>query len=488
MSPLSTAWAPSPDALRRGGTVVLWMGLLVSIALVLALAWLAPDLLPYGLALTVAVSVVAGLLWQPELHLYAVLLGSATVLQHEPGVQTSEVIYGIYAVFYLVTWAIHQRFVLGHRLLDSAEAWMLALFLMLVVVLIPVSFMYGGTPHTVVRELTSLAFIAFFFPVREACRRSPHGTRVIIGIAMALTLFVVARNVVTYREVLGSAKRIADMLAGRVVANEHMLAAGSLFGVVFLLYATSVREALLAAAVFMASFGGLLLSMSRGFWVSFVWGVCLLFWVVDRKQRVRIASLGALAAVAITAIAVIFFGDLAEAYIAHLLDRIGSVQGSATRDVSILGRIYEGRAALSHIAENPVLGHGAGVPFSFTTILSRKETTTTFVHNGYVYLWYAFGIPGSLLILTFWWRAIGAGLSVFRRADAPRLARLGGLGAAASLFCYTLSAMTSNPFWHKDYLLGFGLLAGIAYGVKAYVGPLARTDAQTEARPPVASP
>lgn len=462
-------WAVSPAAVHTAGAGVLWALFGLGVAVVLGAVWVAPSALPLVPLLLVGATALGLLVRRPLIHLCTTLLAAAVILEHQPGVQVSEVLYGLYALFYLGTWAVWHRFVKGRPILDSPETWTLALFLALVLALVPVSFAHGATPHTAVRELVSLAMIGFFFPVREAVRRSAHGLRAVLGVALVLTVFVVVRNVLTYQQVLNNAERMAEMVAGRVVANEHMLAAGSLFGGVFLLYASSLRQALSGGVIFLMSFAALLLSMSRGFWVAFAWGVCFLLWAVDGQRRLRILWMGGLAAIGIFAIATIFFGNFAQVYIEGLVDRIASVGSSTTRDVSMLGRIYEGRAALDRIADNPVLGHGVGVPLTFSTILTRTEVTTTHIHNGYIYLWYAFGIPGAVLILTLWARGVWSGVDVFRRAGVTRLERLASLSVAATLFCYTLSAMTSSPFWHKDYLLGLGVLLGLAYGMRARV-------------------
>lgn len=475
MSPLSPAWVPSPEGLRRGGTAALWAGLLVSIACVLGLAWAAPDLLPFALALTAGAGAVAFLLGRPELHLYAVLLGSAAVLQHKPGVQVTEVIYGLYAMFFLATW--FARDIAGPRsLLASAETRTLLLFGLYVAALIPVAFVHGGTPHTIVREITSLTMLAFLFPIRDICARSERGVRTLVTIGLVLSLFVVVRNLLMYQAALGDAERLSEIIGGRVVANDHVLAASALASFVFLLHARRAVPLAGTAVVFMLSVGGLLLTMSRGFWLAFIWGLLFIIATVDRQLKARIVLYGALATLPLITIGILFFGSIVSLYFDNLVERLFSVGDSFTKDVSMLGRVYEAEAALGHIAQNPVLGHGAGVPFTFSTILTRTEVTTTFVHNGYVYLWYCFGLVGAALMLTLWGRAIWAGLQTYRARGAPRLLRLAGLASAASLFAFTLSAMTSNPFFHKDYLLGLAYLMGLAYGVRAHQIALAPTD------------
>jgi O-antigen ligase len=466
VSGLSSEWAPSPEGLRRGGTAVLWMGLLCSIAVVLGLVWAAPDVLPLVLVVTVGVGVVAFLLRRPDLHLYTVLLCSAVVLHHKPGVQLTEVIYGLYAMFFLATW--FARDLAGRRsLLASTETKTLLLFGLYVAALIPVAFMQGGTAHTVVREITSLTMLAFLFPIREVCERSERGVRVVVTIGLLLSLFVVVRNMFMYQSALNDAAQLSEMIVGRVIANDHVLAASALASFVFLLHTSRPWAVARTAVVFMLMVGGLLLTMSRGFWLAFIWGMLFIVVTVDRQRKARIVVYGTIAVLLLVAIGVLFFGSFVTLYFENLVDRLFSVGDSLTRDVSMLGRVYEAEAALGHIAENPVVGHGAGVPFTFTTILSRTETTVTFIHNGYVYLWYAFGLVGSGLMLALWGRAIWAGLQAYRADGAPELVRLAGLASAASLFAFTLSAMTSNPFWHKDYLLGLALLMGLAYGTRA---------------------
>jgi hypothetical protein len=216
-------------------------------------------------------------------------------------------------------------------------------------------------------------------------------------------------------------------------------------------------------------FSGLLLTLGRGFWLAFAFGLLFLFFVVDRGPKFRMVLYGSSAAVPLLAIGLFFFGHFVTLFLQGLLERLTSVGDSFTRDVSMLGRITEAEGALARIAQNPVLGHGVGVPFEYRNILSRTTQTTTFVHNGYVYLWYAFGLPGAGLMIFWWARSFWRGLKSFFVREAPPMLRLAGLGAAATLLAFTLSAMTSNPFWHKDYLLGLAYVMGLACGVHARI-------------------
>jgi O-antigen ligase len=313
----------------------------------------------------------------------------------------------------------------------------------------------------------ALIMLGFFFPIREACARHKDGVKILLAVGLALSLFVVFRNLVMYRAALYSSDQLIGVIQGRVIANDHVLAASSLFTFVFLLHARNARETLGYLLAFLLCFSGLLLTLGRAFWLAFALGVAFLFVVVGRKHRVRILVFGSTAALPLLAVGLFFFGDYVTLFLQGLLERLTSVEGSLSRDVSLMGRLTEARGALDRIADNPIIGHGVGVPFRYSNIISHTTVETTFVHIGYVYLWYAFGLLGGGLILFWWARSWWCGIRSYRRRDGQRVARLAGLAAAATLVAFTLSALSSNPFWHKDYLLGLAYVMGIACGAHA---------------------
>ncbi|HYE57833.1 MAG TPA: O-antigen ligase family protein [Rhodothermales bacterium] len=467
MNLFSPSWTPSPVALQRGGAALLWAGFGMGLSLLLALLWWAPELLPVLTVLLVAGAGIPYLLRRPFLHLCVTLSASFLVLEHKPEIQVQEVLYGLYASFFLAWWFFDELVRRRTPLFASLESRVLLYFLLYVAALVPVSFFFGATPYTVVRELHALVMLGFFFPIREACVRYRHGPRALLLIALGLSLFVVFRNLVNYQSVLYSSDQLIGVIQGRIIANDHVLAASSLFTFVFLLYSTRVRQTLSYLVLFLLCFSGLLLTLGRAFWMSFALGVLFLFFVVDRRHKMRILLYGSSAAVPLLAIGLFFFGHYVELFLEGLLARLTSVEGSLSRDISLMGRITEAQGALARIEQNPVLGHGAGVPFEYNNIISRTRVTTTFVHVGYLYLWYAFGLLGGGLMLFLWGRSVWCGLRSFRVREAPLTWRLAGLGAAATLVAFTLSAMTSNPFWHKDYLLGLAYIMGLACGVHA---------------------
>lgn len=467
MNLLSPDWTPSPTALYRGGTALLWLGFAGGLLLLFGVMWWSPQLLPYVPLLVVGSVGIVYLVRHPLVHLCLTLLASMLILRHQPGIQIEEVLYGFYCIFFLATWFADAILRRGIRPFASRESKTLLIFLLLVVAMLPLSFFLGGTPRTIGRELIALVMLCFFFPIREVCARHPHGVKILLAIAAVISVFAVFRNLLLYQAALNNSDQLIGVIQGRVIANDHVMTAASLFSFVFLLHAVTVRRASIYLVLFLLSFTGLLLTLSRGFWLAFALGTIFLFFVVEPRYRTRILFFGSTAALPLLAVGLFFFGDYVMLFLSGLLDRLVSIKGSLTKDISMLGRIYESRGALARIAENPLLGHGIGVPFSFHSILTRTTVSQTFMHNGYLSLWYRFGLVGTTLVLYWWGRSFWCGLRSFRTTGAPPVLRLAGLGAAAALVAFTLSAMTSNPFYHKDYLFGLAYIMGLACGAHA---------------------
>ena len=475
MNLLSPDWTPSPAALHRGGAALLWGGLGVSLLVLVHLLWNAPDLLPALLVATVAAPLFYALVRHPFAHLCVVLAASALILRHQPGIQIEEVLYGLYCMVYLACWFVAEIGLRRENPFDSPHARTLGAFLLLVVLLLPVSVMYGGTPRLILRELTALSLLGFVFPIKAACARRPSAVRTLVLVGLGLALFVSFRNLLTYQALLNNAERIADMLRGRVDSNVNILSVAALFCAVFLVYTRRLRHAVVFLGLFALFFGGVILSLTRGFWVAFASSLVFLFFVVERSRKVRLVWMGVGGGIALLTLGFLFFGDFVTLFLYGLLERLTTLQDAATKDISLLARIHESRGAIARIVQNPILGHGIGAPFSYADILSRSTVSQTFVHNGYLALWYKFGPLGTGLVFFWWFGSMRRGLRLSRRADLPSYYRLVALGAATALSVFVLSALTSNPFYHKDYLFTLAYLVGLILGVQARFGQPAAT-------------
>src|SRR5690606_27464777 len=117
-------------------------------------------------------------------------------------------------------------------------------------------------------------------------------------------------------------------------------------------------------------------------------------------------------------------------------ERLATLGSAATNDISLYNRFRESGVVLDLIAKNPIVGHGAGVGYLFFEIGRSGTDTDSFVHNGFLGVWYKWGIWGLIALVYFWLSTIKVGLrGILLRTISP-LRRIAIAGATASLVAY----------------------------------------------------
>jgi O-antigen ligase len=150
-----------------------------------------------------------------------------------------------------------------------------------------------------------------------------------------------------------------------------------------------------------------------------------------------------------------------------LLDRALSIGTATSGDISLLNRFLETRAAWELIKVNPVVGYGMGTEFGFFDAISGSTWVKSYVHNGFVMLWYKFGIIGLVAVLTVWGASIAAALRAARMVHRDDSLRVLSLVAGVCLIAIIPSHLSAATFTTGDTTMTFALLCGLANGLYA---------------------
>lgn len=453
-----------PIRVDRLGRLIIVAVFSILLLLLLLSAYLWPERLVFFPIALLASFVLTWLFRHPEVNLYIVLASFVTVIGQEEGLQVSEIFYGIYYLAFLATWFIDRLVV---RRIPICHSWgdrALFVFLILITLSLPLTFLFDGSFQGYISNWTALSLLGFYFPVRELCRRDATSTRNILLILAWFGVFVAIRNGIEYRADLGAARYVYQIVRERVILNDGLLMLTSVISFIFLVHVERKLVRLGLLLVFAICFAGLILTLSRGFWAAFVLGIGVAFLFIDWKQRQRMLFAGTFGGLLLLGASMFFFGDLVRLVFSGLLHRFSSLGAGVISDPSIVSRLIESKGALAYVRENPIIGHGMGVPFRYFDVLTRTTVSRVFIHNGYLSLWYRFGIWGVFLILVFWGNAIYSGLQAFRLREASPLQRIAGLSCASVLVANITSALTSNPFVMGDTILIFGMAAAVAVG------------------------
>ncbi len=457
--------APTPVQFWKWGRLALTAGLFCSLVLVLLVAWSGSLLLALALPGLLVAAVAAVFLFRhPTLNLFVVLVGFAVVANNEAGFQLREIVYGLYLYAVLFHWYATRLLVTRVRFVHTAEDRALFVFLLLLPLTLPLTVIFGGSLTGAASEIFSLSLLALYFPLKETVSEHRHGPRILVATVICIGVLVAGRNLLEFRQQLSGATQAWQVATGRVVTNDNLLMVTSVFSLTLLLFARRWLSFAVRLGLFLLCFAGLILTQSRGYWMAFLLGTCVLFVLAGARVRKRMLWLGVVGLAALTGIGFLFFGAYMDLLVGGLAQRFVSVGSAITSDISLVNRFREARTVMGHVVQNPILGYGMGVSYYFYDIAHQSTDFDALVHNGYVGLWFKFGLWGLGLVLFFWARTIVRGVQAFLMQDGSSWMRICGLAAAASLVAFTLSTITSNPFFLKDSLFIFSLAAGIAGG------------------------
>ncbi len=461
---------PSSRIFGRLGNGVLSACLAAGLGLSVLLAWKAPSLLPFFPVLLLA-GIFAWYLFQhPLLNLCLVLASFVLIADFEEGIQPREVLYGLYYLGFLAHWFITRLFLYREKLFERREERVLFLFLILMSLSIGVTLVFGGSLRMVMGEWLSLSLLAFYFPVREAVERYPKGLHAMMAVIAWIGLFVLVRNVVNYQEIVLNATYAWQVTRGRAVTNESLLMVPAFLSLAYFLYARGWKYRLMLGGVFLAFFGGLILTQSRGYWVAFLLGTAFIFFVVPPRVRVHLFAVGLLSALGVFLIGYVVIGDYILLIATGFLDRFLSIGSAVSSDLSLVNRFRESAAVWEHIVNNPILGYGMGTPYQFYDLTFEFTFQRAFIHNGYIALLFKFGIWGLAMMLFFLGSIVRKAVRVFRSPTAPDYLRMACLGVAASFAAFALSANTSNPFYINDAMFIVAIMTGIVGGCFTLAG------------------
>ena len=455
---------PSPKAIRSSGIIALHIGFGFAFLLTLLVSRFSgpfvvlviPTLFLGGIALF-------HLFKHPLLNLAVVLGLFVLVSDYEEGIQFIEVLYGLYYLSFLAHWFVTRIIVFKDPILSQPEDKAFFIVLVVITASIPLTFLFDGSPRSLLSEWTSLMLLGFYFPIKEACIRHKNGIKIIVGVLLWIGIFAAIRNVILYRQSLLSAELAYQIATGRVHFNDNILMASSIIALALLTYSKKIRYLIPSTILFILLLSGLILTLSRAFWMAFLVGVGLMFLAVDTQYKRRLIILSITGVGCFVSVIILFLNDYVDLIFLGLADRLLSIPAAITNDPSMINRFYESKVVLNRIFQNPILGYGMGVPYIFYDIVHGGTDQDPFVHNAYLGLWYKFGILGLSLIIYIWLKVLRDGIRTLRINSMP-LTRIATFSSAMALTAFAVGAMTSNPFFLMDGTLLFGMLTGLVAG------------------------
>lgn len=241
--------------------------------------------------------------------------------------------------------------------------------------------------------------IIFYFAIRPHLD-DKHFRIGLFLVFLFIFLYVILRTYLSYRAAILNAVQEWELNFARGAGNENFLLIGIIFVSATLLYAQKVWHKAGLILLFVLTFGAIIVTLTRSLWVTSVLGILIVGFFVGRVQRKRLIGYVAVAGGVVFVIAIIYL-DVTLFILDLLFIRFKSfTQG--LQDISVTDRIYETQRVWDMIRQNPILGWGYGTEFlKYDVLFRRTSSVTSYIHNGYLAIWFKNGIIGLFAILAY---------------------------------------------------------------------------------------
>lgn len=365
-------------------------------------------------------------------------------------IKLEELFYSVFVLSGIIVWFVKEVVVFRRRIIRTSFDFFLLTAWVLANVIATIAFLvHQGDGLTFVKELLIQFTLLLYFPLRRSIDTDGR-LKIMIGIFVGLCLINGVHSALTYQERVIESALEFGFVAARVASNEALSMLLALISFTLLAYARSLFLYLAGAAGTAAGIAFVVMSMSRGPIAATLLGMLAVIALVPVKQGIKLAAtMIAVIGFNIAALSLLF-PTFASSILENIGDRLSTVE-KLNVDKSLGSRVAESRSLLEdYIPASPMIGYGYGVTYSFYDAPFSVTAHPYFIHNGYVYPLYKYGVPAGLFFLLMLFYPLLKTTVVRPKRDSgfPRAIMI---GAAACLVAILLTNLTSSKFsMHVD--------------------------------------
>jgi len=358
----------------------------------------------------------------------------------------------------LASWLAHAALLRGTVRMPSRATTFLVVFGIAIAILSIATANGHGTPtHLSLFELRPLLSFLLIFPIVSGVRSLRQAE---LGVALYLVATTVACLITVWRYAHGEGSAASYTSGAIRVIDSVLLISAMLAGIWAVVLVPTTRKPVtvtLLSALLILSLAALFFTFQRTAWLAFLAALALLLHRIAPGLRLRLA-VRALPALVVAMVAVLAVNagasKSARDPLHSALTRLTSV-ADFNKDVSGRYRIAEWKAAGAAIERHPLTGIGLGNTITFwspmyspTTHLNGGITTTSYIHNSYIWFALKVGLVGAFAFVALFLLQAKRAWTALREGSGPRRQRL-LLGAFATLVALLVVSL-AGPHLNGD--------------------------------------
>lgn len=391
----------------------------------------------------------------PKLYLL-IYLGICTLFfDSQDGITTFDLIYFLAFGFYFLIYFLPWLLTLSIELESALDKLFLALLFILGLGII-LGILMGAPPVKIFGDTAYYLAIPSYFGFRRLAQDTSY-RRAIFLLLMGIILFITVRNILNYRQLLIAAYLPWQAENARIATNEVVILFGASFTLCSTVLSKNYKITILSLIGLGVMIGTLILTQSRGYWLAFIVTGLAVFLVVRTSDKWRMILIFVSVGFISLVIAQFLLGNFIDIVFSALAERFSSITSNKL-DVSLLERLYESQAVVEKIMSNPIIGYGAGTGYRRELLFQNYVETRTFIHNGYLLVWYKYGLPGILIFLAISYHILVKSYRIFKNNSNSTI-RLIALSIFSTYCGMLLVNNTSPQFYQFDSLYVISLMS-----------------------------
>lgn len=392
-----------------------------------------------------------------RIWIYLILLTSPIYLR--TGSEGVELIDVVFAVFYfgsLYYWFFWTLLVAKKNIFRNIADFFLVIFFILGFALALNSYLNGVDLIDSMRELVLISFVLYYFPIRNNFAEKKHLISLSVVFSVAIFLNSLGQIYDYYRNISAGLQYAYQLLSStKIRINQTLFSFIVLSSSLLMLLKQKILTRIWLVIAIISSSIALLTTFSRTFWLItlLVFGVYII--VLPLKHKIKLVLSGLIVLGSIFLISQMFFKERTDIVIQVIEKRFLSTS-KGVKDLSFAARLKEYETVIRKIQEYPIQGNGFFKEFRFYSVLEQETTTTTTIHNGYLFLFYRVGIPlGLIFLFCVFYFFIKSLKNIYLIDDV--FYKFVSIAAMTGILIMIISGFTSSQFLYRDGTFLFAL-------------------------------
>ncbi len=385
-----------------------------------------------------------------RIWIYTVLLTSPIYLRSGgEGVEALDLVFAGFYYGSLYFWIFWSIFVSKKNIFRNAADFFLIIFFFFGLFLAFNSYLNGVHLVDSLREFVLISFVLYYFPIRENFAEKKHLIFFSIIFSIAIFLNSLGQMYDYYKGISSGLQYAYQLLSStKIRINQTLFSFVILSSSLFMLIKQKMITRIWLVILIISSTIALVTTFSRTFWLItlVIFGIYLL--VLPLKYKIRLVLSGLIVLGSIFVVSQLFFKERADVAIQVIENRFLSTSKGA-KDLSLIARLNEYETVISKIKEYPIQGNGFFKQFRFYDVLEQETSTTTTIHNGYLFLFYRVGLPmGSIFIFCVFYFFVKSLKNIYLIDDL--FYKFLSISSMTGLIVMIISGFTSSQFLYRD--------------------------------------